>query len=220
MLSFSVYLESDPCVRPTRLMACVCLLPLSPLFATHTRCSQLAENSNTLSPAFATHTDLSPASPVFATHTKTTGVYPNNSHSGTHAPSSLKITPHSFHELTNYPFRNSFPLTSLQMPGGMGPVAASFLKDYFNFSVVFPNLPTCKPSSLLTVLSSPHRVCSPGADMLGFRLQKSPGPAPRKSQRCARLFSSVSLLQLFGAERLSGKNEAMARTTKQRTRNT
>lgn len=150
---------------------------VSPLFSTHTRCSQLAEKSNTLSPAFATHTDFSAVSPVFATHTKTAGVYPNNSHSGTHTLSSLKSTPHSFHELTNCPFRNSFPLTSLQMPGGMRPVAASFLKDYFNFSVVFPNLPICKPFSWPTFRSARPCVCSPGADMLGFALKKIARPS-------------------------------------------
>lgn len=204
---------------------------VSPLFAPHLRSlhperlygtsrSQIVENPRILSPAFATHTDFSAVSAVFAAHTKTAGVYPNNSHSGTHTLSSLEIAPLSFHELTNCPSRNSFPLTSLQMPGGMGPIAASFLKDYFNFSVIFPNLPTCKPSNLLTLRSSRPRVCPPDADMLGFALQKSPGPAPRKSQRCARPFPSVSLRHPFGAERLSGKNEAMARTTKPRTRNT
>jgi 1,4-dihydroxy-6-naphthoate synthase len=48
--------------------------------------------------------------------------------------------------------------------------------------------------------------------MLGFALQKSVGPAPRKPQRCARPFPIVSLRHLSGAERLSGKNEAKLRT--------
>jgi hypothetical protein len=50
------------------------LLAISPLFATLTSTPQIAENTSTLSPFLATHTDLSPVSPVFATHTKTTGV--------------------------------------------------------------------------------------------------------------------------------------------------
>jgi len=65
-------------------------IPVSPLLATHTSRQQITENTNTLSPAFATHTDFAPVTPVFATHTKTTGVCTNNSHSGTHfCPSRL-----------------------------------------------------------------------------------------------------------------------------------
>src|SRR2546427_12979780 len=52
----------------------------SPLFATHTDRSQIAEKPNTLSLFLATHTDIAPVSPVFATHTKTTGVCINSSH--------------------------------------------------------------------------------------------------------------------------------------------
>lgn len=48
--------------------------------------------------------------------------------------------------------------------------------------------------------------------MLGFALQKSSGPAPRNSQRCARLFPFVSLRRPLGAKLLSGKNEAQLRT--------
>src|SRR5882724_5005171 len=58
-------------------------MAVTPLFATHTSCWQIAENTTALSSLLATHTDLSPVSPVFATHTKTTGVCTNNSHSGT-----------------------------------------------------------------------------------------------------------------------------------------
>ena len=65
-------------------------VPLTPLFATHTSRPQITENPVTLSPFPATHTDIAPVSPVFATHTKTTGVYTNNSHSGTHPRSSAK----------------------------------------------------------------------------------------------------------------------------------
>ncbi len=39
-----------------------------------TSTSQIVENTSTLSPFLATHTDFAPVSPVFATHTKTTGV--------------------------------------------------------------------------------------------------------------------------------------------------
>ena len=58
--------------------------PISPLFATLRSRPQITENTDTLSPFLAAHTDFSPVSPVFATHTKTAGVYTNNSHSGTH----------------------------------------------------------------------------------------------------------------------------------------
>ena len=59
------------------------IAPISPLFATHSGCPQITENKPALSPLLATHTDFAPVSPVFATHTKTTGVYINNSYSGT-----------------------------------------------------------------------------------------------------------------------------------------
>ena len=59
------------------------LASVSLLFATLTSHSQITENRATLSLLFATHTGCVPVSPVFATHTKTTGVYTNNSHSGT-----------------------------------------------------------------------------------------------------------------------------------------
>jgi hypothetical protein len=50
------------------------LLSISSLFATLTSTTQIAENTSTLSPFLATHTDFAPVSPVFATHTKTPGV--------------------------------------------------------------------------------------------------------------------------------------------------
>ncbi len=65
--------------------------PLTPLFATHMSRSQIAEYTTALSPLLATHTDFSPVSPVFATHTKTTGVYTNNSHSGTEHPRRMRV---------------------------------------------------------------------------------------------------------------------------------
>jgi hypothetical protein len=89
-----------------------------------------------------------------------------------------------------------------------------------NPAVGYTNPPTCKPSNASTLYCPRSCVCPSSADMLGFALQKSPGPAPRKSQRCARPFPSVSLRRPFGAERLSGRNEAMASTTKRRMRNT
>src|SRR6267378_3029219 len=46
-----------------------------------------------ISPLFATLTDFSLLSPVFATHTKTTGVYTNNSHSGTRSLPSRLLAP-------------------------------------------------------------------------------------------------------------------------------
>jgi hypothetical protein len=41
-----------------------------------------ASNLESLTPVFATHTDIASVSPLFATHTKTTGVWPNSSHFG------------------------------------------------------------------------------------------------------------------------------------------
>src|SRR6266850_4870014 len=78
-------------LRPPRFLHCVASpATVSPLFATHTSHPQFAENTNSLSPAFATHTDFAAVSPVFATHTKTTGVYTNSSHFGTR-PSTLRF---------------------------------------------------------------------------------------------------------------------------------
>src|SRR6266850_6119871 len=113
-------------------------ISLTPLFATHTNCSQITENTTALSPFLATHTDLLRVSPVFATHTKTTGVHTNNSHSGTRFSSSPKIVALSFHAvtncsrfpreeqllcfhaLTNCPFRKPFVLTFMHRMGGVG----------------------------------------------------------------------------------------------------
>ena len=137
---------------------------VSPLFATLTDRSQIAEKPNTLSPFLATHTDIAPVSPAFATHTKTIGVCINSSH-----------------------FETRF------VGRGIPDTASG-------------------PSNLATFLSDYPPVCPPAADMLGFALQKSSGPAPRNSQRCARPFPFVSLRRPLGAERLSGKNEAQLRT--------
>jgi hypothetical protein len=85
---------------------------ITPLFATHTSCSQLAENITALSSLLATHTDFTPVSPVFVTHTKTAGVYTNNSHSGTRSLPSRDQEPLSVNTLesafTNCDARNSF----------------------------------------------------------------------------------------------------------------
>src|SRR6266403_4446482 len=89
MLSFHVFANQNPLPRftvHTRAAVSPFARPpisVSPLFATHTSRSQTTENSSALSPLLATHTDFVPVTPVFATHTKTTGVYTNNSHSGT-----------------------------------------------------------------------------------------------------------------------------------------
>ena len=92
-----------PNVKPTS---------VSPLFSTHTSPSQIIENPLTLSPLLATHPDFSPVSPVFATHTKTTGVYTNNSHSGTRSLPSRDQKPLSASTVesafTNCDARNSF----------------------------------------------------------------------------------------------------------------
>src|SRR5882724_11482708 len=78
-------------LHPSRFRHCAASpVTVSPLFAAHTSHPQFPENPNTLSSAFATHTDLSPVSPVFATHTKTPGVYTNSSHFGT-GPSTLRF---------------------------------------------------------------------------------------------------------------------------------
>src|SRR6267142_3017743 len=89
MLSFHVFANQNPLPRftvHTRAAVSPFARPpisVSPLFATHTSRSKTTENSSALSPLLATHTDFVPVTPVFATHTKTTGVYTNNSHSGT-----------------------------------------------------------------------------------------------------------------------------------------
>jgi hypothetical protein len=148
--------------RPTLDAAPLFLCPpssISPLFATHTSCPQIPENTITLSPFLATHTGFAPVSPVFATHTKTIGVCSNNSHSETpfrpsrflrnlgisalnsiFSPStfnpqlstSFPSLDLSFHALTNCPPHNLFLFTSLQMPGGVGGSVQKFLKHYFN----------------------------------------------------------------------------------------
>src|SRR6266850_235267 len=79
-------------LRQPRFLHCVASpTTVSPLFATHTSHPQFTENTNALSPAFATHADFAAVSPVFATHTKTTGVYTNSSRFGTR-PSTLRFS--------------------------------------------------------------------------------------------------------------------------------
>src|SRR6266403_1200408 len=142
-------------------------IPVSPLLATHTSRQQITENTNTLSPAFATHTDFAPVTPVFATHTKTTGVCTNNSHSGTHfCPSrflydlgvsalnpilslstfnlqlltSFPPRDLSFQPLTNCPFHKPFVLTFMHRMGGVG--------GTLNIQTFKPaNIPTLSQSS-------------------------------------------------------------------------
>src|SRR6266403_525410 len=93
--------NQNPRLRSTRqTQAAVSLfpclpIPVSPLLATYTSRQQITENTNTLSPAFATHTDFAAVSPVFATHTKTTGVYTNSSRFGTR-PSTLRFPARTF----------------------------------------------------------------------------------------------------------------------------
>src|SRR6266403_119336 len=99
MLSFHVFANQNPLPRftvHTRAAVSPFARPpisVSPLFATHTSRSQTTENSSALSPLLATHTDFVPVTPVFATHTKTTGVYTNNSHSGTGVGGSVVLIP-------------------------------------------------------------------------------------------------------------------------------
>ncbi len=53
--------------------------------------------------------------------TKTTGVYTNNSHSGTHPTWVVTSSPAlSFHALTNCPLCKSFVLTFMHRMGGVG----------------------------------------------------------------------------------------------------
>src|SRR5882724_4471371 len=126
MLSFCMFVHIEPrsAHQNPRLQFTCPPFPLTPLLATHTNCSQITENTNTLSPAFATHTDSSSVSPVFATHTKTTGVYTNNSHSGTHPMRIVTFSSSlSFQRLTNCPLCKSFVLTFIHRMGGVGVVA-------------------------------------------------------------------------------------------------
>src|SRR6266850_8179955 len=164
VLLFNVFANQNPRLRSTRhTQAAVSLfpylpIPVSPLLATHTSRQQITENTNTLSLAFATHTDCAPVTPVFATHTKTTGVCNNNSHSGTHScpsrflcdlgvsalnpilsPSTFNLQlltsfpPRdlSFQPLTNCPFHKPFVLTFMHRMG-VGGRRTAFLKYYFN----------------------------------------------------------------------------------------
>jgi hypothetical protein len=147
-----MFANQNPRLRSTRhTLAAVSLffrLPLSvsPLFGTYTSRQQITENTNTLSPAFATHT-------------KTTGVCSNNSRSGTHScrsrflcdlgvstlnpilsPSTFNLQiltsfpPRdlSFQPLTNCPFHKPFVLTFMHRMGGVGGGVQKFLKNYFN----------------------------------------------------------------------------------------
>ncbi len=60
-----------------------------------------------------------PVSSLLATLTITAGVYPNNSHSGTHHPGvTTTIFVLSFHALTNCPFSISFLLIFIHVMGG------------------------------------------------------------------------------------------------------
>ncbi|SRR5260370_37900303 len=61
-----------------------------------------------------------PVSSLLATLTITAGVYPNNSHSGTHHPGvTTTIFVLSFHALTNCPFSISFLLIFIHVMGGV-----------------------------------------------------------------------------------------------------
>src|SRR5882724_2665220 len=123
MLPFCMFVHTEPrsANQNLRLQFTCSPITLTPLVATHTRCSQITENTNTLSPAFATHADFAPVTPVFATHTKTTGVYTNNSHSGTHPRRIVTFSSSlSFQRLTNCPLCKSFVLTFIHRMGGVG----------------------------------------------------------------------------------------------------
>src|SRR6267142_2573083 len=115
MLSFHVFANQNPLPRftvHTRAAVSPFARPpisVSPLFATHTSRSQTTENSSALSPLLATHTDFVPVTPVFATHTKATGVYTNNSHSGTSVGSVVLILKHCFGSVADPPGRNTLP---------------------------------------------------------------------------------------------------------------
>src|SRR6266403_247660 len=127
MLSFCMFAHQNPRLRFVRtnhdsgpFISCP-PIPLTPLFAAHTSRSQITENTITLSPLLATHTDLPLISPVFATHTKTTGVYTNNSHSGTQPTRIVTFSwCLSFQRLTNCSFRKPFVLTFMHRMGGVG----------------------------------------------------------------------------------------------------
>jgi len=76
-----------------------------------------------------------PVSPLLATLTITAGVYPNNSHSGTHHPgATITIFVLSFHALTNCPFSISFLLIFIHVMGGGAGTAVLHC----------PNLRTCQ----------------------------------------------------------------------------
>ena len=114
------------------------------------------------------------------------------------------------------PFCKSLVFYSLRLPSSVS--RKSFIcHSYENCRVYINNShPKTYSSSPSNMLALSFRslcpiVCPPAVDMLGFALQKSPGPAPRTSQLCARPVRFVSLQHPFGAERLCGKNEAKLR---------
>src|SRR6266403_608735 len=110
MLPFCMFVHTEPrsANQNLRLQFTCPPITLTPLVATHTKCSQITENTNTLSPAFATHAD-------------TTGVYTNNSHSGTHPMRIVTFSSSlSFQRLTNCPLCKSFVLTFIHRMGGVG----------------------------------------------------------------------------------------------------
>jgi hypothetical protein len=111
--------------------------PANPLFATHTSRAQITENTNTLSPAFATHTDFSPVSPVFATHTKTAGVYTNNSHFG--IPQIVVRTDRCsfFSYIYKCPLQQTLSFDILTNARGIGLLMFFFLST-FNFRLPSP----------------------------------------------------------------------------------
>src|SRR5882724_8337860 len=81
--------------------------PVSPLFATLTKCPQIIVNTT---PFLATHTGIASVSPVFATHTKTTGVYTNSSHFGTRLqPLSADLLSHPISHRALHPIKEEEP---------------------------------------------------------------------------------------------------------------
>jgi hypothetical protein len=178
-------------------------------------------------PLLRKHRGVYPISSQFGTHTpprrasQHSGVHIHNLDPGRNCNTQLRLDDAILALLSLFAprvFHNSFAIngirTLFKKCRGVRGIPPEFLKDYFNSRAILGDLSAFRRSDMQTFQRSfpLPTVCPPAADMLGFRLQKSPGPAPRRSQRCARPFPSVSLRHLLGAEHLSGKNEAKLKT--------
>jgi hypothetical protein len=87
--------------------------------------------------------------------------------------------------------------------------------SYENCRVYINNSHSETYSSPLDILALSFRslcpsVCPPGANMLGFPLEKSPGPCAALAPALRTSFPFVSLRRLFGAERLSREERGSA----------